>query len=331
MKVIIFSAHDYEKSYFEKLNEKNTHELFFVYNHLNTESAIMTKGFDCVCAFVNDKLDANILILLKNNGVKLIALRSAGFNHVDLNMAATLQLPVVRVPAYSPHAIAEHGVALLLTLNRKTHKAYNRSREFNFSLEGLVGFDLYGKTVGIVGTGKIGIEMAKIMHGFGCQILAYDKYPNTNLAFMKFVELDEIYQKSDIISLHIPLTKETHHLIDDSAFAKMKNNVIIINTSRGAIIDTKSLIDALKASRIKGAALDVYEEEENYFFADFSAKGIDDDNLARLLTFPNVIITGHQGFLTDEAIHNIVETTLNNITDYEKGLSLVNEVKLQKK
>lgn len=331
MKVIIFSAHDYEKSYFEKLNEKNTHELVFVYNHLNIESAIMTKGFDCVCAFVNDKLDANILTLLKNNGVKLIALRSAGFNHVDLNMAATLQLPVVRVPAYSPHAIAEHGVALLLTLNRKTHKAYNRSREFNFSLEGLVGFDLYGKTVGIVGTGKIGIEMAKIMHGFGCQILAYDKYPNTNLAFMKFVELDEIYQKSDIISLHIPLTKETHHLIDDSAFAKMKNNVIIINTSRGAIIDTKALIDALKASRIKGAALDVYEEEENYFFADFSAKGIDDDNLARLLTFPNVIITGHQGFLTDEAIHNIVETTLNNITDYEKGLSLVNEVKLQKK
>lgn len=331
MKVIVFSAHDYEKSYFEELNSKNGHDIFFVYNHLNEESAIMAKGFDCVCAFVNDKLDANVLHILKNNEIKLIALRSAGFNHIDLNAAAELQLPVVRVPAYSPHAIAEHGVALLLTLNRKIHKAYNRSREFNFSLEGLVGFDLYDKTVGIVGTGKIGLEMAKIMNGFGCHILAYDKFPNTSLDFMKFVSLEEIYEKCDIISLHIPLTKETHHMLNDNAFSKMKKNAIIINTSRGAIVDTKALIEALKSSKIKGAGLDVYEEEENYFFSDFSAKGIDDDNLARLLSFPNVIITGHQGFLTDEAIHNIVETTLNNISEFEKHLPLSNEVKIQKK
>ncbi|WGL59501.1 2-hydroxyacid dehydrogenase [Pigmentibacter sp. JX0631] len=330
MKVIVFSAHDYEKPYFSELNTVNNHELFFVYNNLNLESAIMAKGFDCVCAFVNDKLDAEILVKLKEIGIKLIALRSAGFNHVNLNAAFELNLPIVRVPAYSPHAIAEHGVALLLTLNRKIHKAYNRSKEFNFSLEGLVGFDLHGKTVGIVGTGKIGLEMAKIMHGFGCQILAYDKYPNTSLNYMQFVSLDEIYKKCDIISLHIPLTNDTHHLINESAFSCMKKNAIIINTSRGGIIDTKALIEALKTKTIKGAALDVYEEEENYFFSDFSGKGIDDDNLARLLTFPNVIVTGHQGFLTAEAIHNIVETTLNNISDFENKLPLINEVKIQK-
>lgn len=330
MKVILFSSHNYEKEYFDKINQTFKHKIEYVDSHLTPQTAIMAKGFDCICAFVNDLLNDETLNVLKELGVKLIALRSAGFNHVDLVSAEKFNLPVVRVPAYSPHAIAEHAVALLLTLNRKTHKAYNRSRDFNFSLEGLVGFDLYQKTVGLIGTGKIGIEMARIMNGFGCQVLAYDKFPDHSLDFIKFVPLKEIYQKSDVISLHVPLNKETHHLLNEEAFESMKKEAIIINTSRGGIVDSNALIYALKNNWIKGAALDVYEEEENYFFSDFSSQGIEDDNLARLLSFPNVLITGHQAFLTHEAISNIVETTLQNISDFESNKELKNAVKIAK-
>ena len=327
MNIIVFSCLNYEKDYFNEINKLFHNKIEFVESHLNPQTAVLAKGYECVCAFVNDTLNEKTLNILKENGVKLIALRSAGFNHVDLSAASKLNIPIVRVPAYSPHAIAEHAVALLLTLNRKTHKAYNRSREFNFSLEGLIGFDLYKKTVGIVGTGKIGIEMARIMLGFGCEVLAYDKFPDASLKNVKYVSLKEIYTNSDIISLHIPLNKETFHIINKNSFEQMKKNVILINTSRGAIIDTKALIFALKNNQIKGAALDVYEEEENYFFSDFSEHGINDDILARLLSFPNVIITGHQGFLTNEAITNIIETTLQNIKDFETNKELKNLVK----
>jgi D-lactate dehydrogenase len=327
MKVVIFSSHNYEKRYFEDLNKNFGHSLQFLETRLNSQTAFITKDFDCICAFVNDILNEKTITILKETGIKIIALRSAGFNHVDLNAAQKYQIPVVRVPAYSPHAVAEYAIAMLLTLNRKTHKAYNRSREFNFSLDGLVGFDLYKKTVGIIGTGKIGNVFADILTGFGSYVIAYDKYPNKNNKTITYVSLNELYEKSDIISLHVPLNKETFHLINDEAFSKMRKNVILINTSRGAIIETKALIHALKNNNIMGAALDVYEEEESYFFSDFSVQGIDDDNLARLLSFPNVLITGHQGFLTHEAISNIVTTTLKNISDFENGNELVNEVK----
>ncbi len=327
MKVVIFSSHNYEKKYFEEINKEFGHSLQFLDMHLNPQSAFIAKDYDCVCAFVNDILNEETITILKEVGIKIIALRSAGFNHVDLNTSQKYHIPVVRVPAYSPHAIAEHATAMLLTLNRKTHKAYNRSREFNFSLDGLVGFDLFKKTIGIIGTGKIGNVMSKIMAGFGCNVIAYDKYPDYGNKTVTYVSLNELYQHSDVISLHIPLNKESLHMINDVAFAKMKKDVILINTSRGAIIDTKALIKALKNNNTMCAALDVYEEEENYFFSDFSAQGIDDDKLARLLSFPNVLITGHQGFLTHEAISNIVKTTLQNISDFENGKELVNEVK----
>ena len=328
MKVIIFSSHNYEKKYFEEINKDFKHSLQFLDIHLTPQTAFIAKGFDCVCAFVNDLLNEETIKILKELDIKIIALRSAGFNHVDINTTQKYHIPVVRVPAYSPHAIAEHAVAMLLTLNRKTHKAYNRSREFNFSLDGLVGFDLYKKTVGIIGTGKIGIVMAKIMSGFGCNVIAYDKYPDHTNREVTYVSLNEIYQLSDVISLHVPLNKETLHMVNADAFTKMKKEVILINTSRGAIIDTKALISALKSNNLMAAGLDVYEEEENYFFSDFSAQGIDDDKLARLVSFPNVLITGHQGFLTHEAISNIVSTTLQNISDFENGKKLINEVKL---
>jgi D-lactate dehydrogenase len=324
MKLLVFSSKTYEKHYFNSINQKFKFDIKFLDIKLTPETALLAKGFECICAFVNDLLSPETIHALHQVGVKLIALRSAGFNHVNLATAKELGIPVVRVPAYSPHAIAEHTVALLLSLNRKIHKAYNRSREFNFSLEGLMGYDLYQKTVGIIGTGKIGQVMAKIMNGFGCRVLAYDKQPQPNLTYLNYCSLAEIYQKSDIISLHVPLTKETHHLINREAIQKMKPTVTLINTSRGAIIDTKALIYALKNNLIKGACLDVYEEEDNYFFSDCSEEGIADDNLARLLTFPNVLITAHQAFLTDEAMSHIVSTTLENILEYKNGTTLTN-------
>jgi D-lactate dehydrogenase len=261
--------------------------------------------------------------------VQLAALRSAGFNHVDLPAARAAGIRVVRVPEYSPYAVAEHAVALLLALNRKIHRAFNRVREANFSLDGLVGFDLHGKTAGLIGTGRIGAVMATILHGFGCHLLAADPRPDTALAGalgLRYVDAQDLYRQADVISLHVPLTAATRHMIDAGALASMKPGVVLINTGRGALIDTRALIDALKTGRVGAAGLDVYEEEERVFFRDLSDHVLQDDVLARLLTFPNVLITAHQGFLTREALHNIAETTLASIHAFERGEPLVNEV-----
>lgn len=331
MKVAVFNTHRFERNLFEEVSSQYTHEIQFFEPRLTEETASLATGFDVVCSFVNDCLNEAVLIKLKSMGVRLIALRSAGFNHVDLHAASRLGLTVVRVPAYSPYAVAEHAVALLMALNRKICKASARVHDLNFSLDGLVGFDLHGKTVGIIGTGKIGSVMAKIMLGFGCQIIAYDQYQNEELKNNKNViysTLEDLYKKSDIISLHAPLTKDTHHLINQHSLEKMKKGVMLINTGRGALIDAKALIDALKTGQIGAAGLDVYEEEENIFFQDLSEHILKDDTLARLMTFPNVLITAHQAFLTHEALHNIIETTLMNIEDFMNKKPLKNEVKL---
>jgi D-lactate dehydrogenase len=278
---------------------------------------------------VNDRLDAQALDVLRRSGVQLAALRSAGFNHVDLPAARAAGIRVVRVPEYSPYAVAEHAVALLLALNRKIHRAFNRVREANFSLDGLVGFDLHGKTAGLIGTGRIGAVMATILHGFGCHLLAADPRPDTALAGalgLRYVDAQDLYRQADVISLHVPLTAATRHMIDAGALASMKPGVVLINTGRGALIDTRALIDALKTGRVGAAGLDVYEEEERVFFRDLSDHVLQDDVLARLLTFPNVLITAHQGFLTREALHNIAEATLASIHAFERGEPLVNEV-----
>jgi D-lactate dehydrogenase len=273
---------------------------------------------------VNDRLDSEILKVIAGHGIKLIALRCAGFNNVDVPGAKELGITVVRVPAYSPYAVAEYAVGLILTLNRKLHKAYARVRDGNFSLEGLLGFDLHDRTVGIVGTGKIGIITAKILGGFGCQVLAYDKFPNAEAIasnLVTYVSLSELFSRSDIISLHCPLTPETHHLINGGAIEQMKTGVMVINTSRGALVDTEAIVQGLKSGKVGYLGLDVYEQEENLFFEDLSNQVIQDDIFERLLTFPNVVITGHQAFFTEDALKNIAETTLNNITDFqEKGV-----------
>ena len=331
MKVAFFDTHGFEKDAFEEANQVAGHEIHFFEPRLTDLTASLAQGFPCVCAFVNDKVNENTLKLLHSGGTKLIALRSAGFNQVDLKASKALGIKVVRVPEYSPYAIAEHVVALIQTLNRKTHRSFNRVREGNFSLNGLVGFDLHGKTIGIIGTGKIGKILARIMTGFGCQVLLHDLIPDSNLAkelVCRYTSLDEIYQQSDIISLHVPLTPETRHFIDERSFKKMKKGVMIINTGRGALIDTMALIKALKSGQVGNAGLDVYEEEEGVFFEDLSGKILNDDVLARLLTFPNVLITSHQGFLTQEALRNIAETTLQSISDFSRGQDLKNEVRL---
>lgn len=318
MKVAVFSAQQYEQDYLLQANA-GVHDLSFFAEHLNAHAIALAKGFDCVCCFVNDTLDATVLAGLAQFGVKLIALRSAGFNHVDLHAAKQHGLTVVRVPAYSPYAVAEHAVGLVLALNRKIHRAYNRIRENDFSLHGLMGFDCHGKTVGVVGLGKIGRVFAHIMQGFGCEVIAYDPYVDSTTAQITMVEFSELCQRSDIISLHCPLTHDSEHLIDAGALAKMKQGVMLINTSRGAIIDTKAVIAALKTQQIGYLGLDVYEEEGDLFFEDLSDKVIKDDVFARLQTFPNVIITGHQAFFTEEAVINIAETTLANITAFASG------------
>ncbi|MEW6057629.1 MAG: 2-hydroxyacid dehydrogenase [Bdellovibrionota bacterium] len=332
MKTAIFSAHKFEKPFFEQANKEFGHDLTFFEPRLNEQTAALAKGYDAICAFVNDQLNEKTLTRLKAQGARIIALRSAGFNHVDLDAAAMLGLPIVRVPEYSPYAVAEHAVGLLLALNRKIHRAYERVRESNFSLDGLVGFDIHGKTVGVIGTGKIGSVFARIMKGFGCRVLAYDVEPDAFLSKtygVEYVSLNELYQASDIISLHIPLTPKTNHLIDEPVFAKMKRGAILINTGRGALIDTRALILALKNGSLGAAGLDVYEEEEAVFFQDLSDKVLQDDVLARLLTFPNVLVTSHQAFLTCEALANIATTTLMNIKEFEKHHRLVNEVRAQ--
>lgn len=331
MKVAFFDTHEFEREFFNKENsEKSHHQITFFETRLTEQTANLAEGFSCVCAFVNDKMDKKIIRLLAEGGTKLIALRSAGFNHVDLAAAREYGITVVRVPEYSPYAVAEHAVSLILTLNRKVHRSYNRVRESNFSLNGLVGFDLHQKIVGIAGTGKIGAVLAKIMRGFGCQVLAYDRARSPELEKMgvEYVDLQELLKRSDIISLHVPLTPETKHLIDEEAISNMKPGVMLINTGRGALIDTRALIQGLKTGQIGYAGLDVYEEEEGIFFEDHSNHILQDDVLARLLTFPNVLLTSHQAFLTNEALRNIAQTTLNNISAFESQKELKNAVRM---
>ena len=332
MKIAFFSTRSYDRQFFNRMNADFQYQISYLEASLNPVTATLARNHDAVCVFVNDHLDAETVQALANNGVKVIALRCAGFNNVDLSAAAEHGLKVVRVPAYSPHAVAEHAVALLLTLNRKTHKAYNRVRESNFSLDGLVGFDLYQRTVGVVGMGKIGSVFAHIMLGFGCRVLAYDPVltgstDNQPGPTIEFCDLNTLYESSDIISLHCPLTESTRHLICENAIMKMKPGVMLINTSRGPIIDTPAVIRGLKQGIIGSLGIDVYEQEDDLFFADHSADVLLDDDIARLLTFPNVLITGHQAFFTENALKEIAHVTLENLRAFEAGESLANEVR----
>jgi D-lactate dehydrogenase len=328
MNVAVFSTKPYDRKYFEAVNETFDHELTFFEPRLTRSTVPLAKGSACVCVFVNDEIDAHVLLQLQRGGTQLVALRSAGFNHVDLESAQQLGMKVVRVPAYSPYAVAEHTIALLMALNRKTHRAYNRVREGNFSLDGLLGFDLNGLTVGIIGTGKIGEVTSRIFHGFGCQLLGYDIMVNDGCEElgMRYVELGELFQESDIISLHCPLTPDTYHLINAASISRMKRGVTILNTSRGALIDAQAVLVGLKSGQIGHLGLDVYEEEADLFFEDLSDQIIQDDVFARLLTLPNVVMTGHQGFFTEKALANIAETTLRNIRDIEMTGRSENEI-----
>jgi len=327
-KIAFFDSKPYDEASFKQTNENFGFDIRYYKGHLNKDNVLLTKGADVVCIFVNAVVNAGVIDELVNNGVKLIALRCAGFNNVDLK-AAKDRIKVVRVPAYSPYAVAEHTLALMLTLNRKTHKAYSRTREGNFSLNGLMGFDMFEKTAGIIGTGKIAKILMKILSGIGMKIVAYDLYPDFDFAKqynVEYTSLDELYKRSDIISLHCPLTKETEYIIDENSIAKMKDGVMIINTGRGKLIHTHALINGLKSKKIGSAGLDVYEEEGDYFFEDHSNIVMDDDILARLLSFNNVIVTSHQAFFTKEAMKSIAVTTLQNIQDFVDGKALVNEV-----
>lgn len=323
IKVAMFDTKPYDKTYFEKALPDNIKIKYFTAK-LDENTYPLCKGFDVVCAFVNDDLNSEVISGLYDFGVKLIAMRCAGFNNVDVK-SCYKKVHVVRVPSYSPEAVAEHAAAMLLTSARRIHKAYNRTRDFNFSLAGLEGFNLSGKTVGVVGTGKIGRAFISIMQGFKCNILAYDKFPS-QIDGVTFTDMDTLLSKSDIISLHCPLTEENFHLIDKTAIDKMKKGVVILNTSRGALIDAEDLLVGIKDRKIGAACLDVYEEESDLFFEDKSGHILGDDILARLLSMPNVIITSHQAFLTDEALSSIAQTTIKNITDFFDGKPLENEV-----
>lgn len=332
MQVAVFSTKAYDRSSLEAANVAHGHELMFFEPRLSGNTSALASGFPAVCVFVNDQVDATVLRDLRQQGTRLLALRCAGFNNVDLAVAHELDITVVRVPAYSPHAVAEHTVGLILALNRKIHRAYARVREGNFSLDGLLGFDLCHRTIGIVGTGRIGLIVAQILRGFGCNLLAYDVVPHpagTALG-VQYVSLEELYAKADIVTLHAPLTPDTYHMIDTSALERMQPGVMLINTSRGALIDTRAVIQALKSGRLGYLGLDVYEEEAELFFEDLSTQMIQDDVFSRLLTFPNVIITGHQGFFTAEALQNIAATTLANITAFERGQGTMHQVSIEK-
>jgi D-lactate dehydrogenase len=327
-KIAFFDTKPYDKESFNDLNKEYGFDIRYFRYHLTNDNVILAQDFDVVVIFVHDIINAEIINKLARFGVKLIALRCAGFNNVDLK-AALNKIKVVRVPAYSPNAIAEHTIALMLALNRKIHRAYFRTRDSNFTLDGLLGFDMYHKTAGIIGTGKIGKALIKILRGFEMNVLAYDKYEDEEYASQldfKYVSLDDLFSQSDIISLHCPLTKETEYIINKKNIGKMKSGVMIINTGRGKLIHTYDLIQGLKSGKIMAAGLDVYEEESEYFFEDLSNRILTDDILARLLTFNNVIITSHQGFFTKEAMHNIAQTTMQNIKDFVDGKKLVNEV-----
>lgn len=322
MKIAFFDTKPYDKPSFDKYGEQHGVEFKYFEAKLNEDTAELAHGFDGVCAFVNDTINAEVIDKLYALGVKVLALRCAGFNNVDMKHAYG-KLHVLRVPAYSPYAVAEHTMALLLTSIRRIHKAYIRSKDFNFSLSGLTGFDLYGKTVGVIGTGRIGRVFIDICRGFGMKVLAYDKFPAKEIEDgerVRYVELDEIFEKSDVISLHCPLTEETHHLINEDALGKCKKGVVLLNTSRGALVDAEALLAAIKSRKVGAACLDVYEEESDLFFEDNSGHIMEDDTLARLISMPNVIVTSHQAFLTEEALSNIAETTVQNIVDiFERG------------
>lgn len=331
-KIAFFSTKSYDEQSFNERNKEFGFEIKYFKGNLNKNNVILTQGVDAVCIFVNDVANEEVINALAENGVKLIALRCAGFNNVDLVAAARVGIKVVRVPAYSPYAVAEYTVALMLSLNRKIHRASWRTKDGNFSLHGLMGFDMRGKTVGVIGTGKIAKILIHILKGFGMNILAYDPFPDHNFAREEkilYVSLDELYHSSDIISLHCPLTEQTKYIINDYSISKMKDGVMIINTGRGQLIHTNALIEGLKNKKIGSAGLDVYEEEGDYFFEDKSDRIIDDDVLARLLSFNNVIVSSHQAFFTQEAMGNIATTTLQNLKDFMNDKPLVNEVKLQ--
>jgi D-lactate dehydrogenase len=330
VRIAVFSSRGYDRRFLDEANGRHWHDLTYLEARLDITTAPLAEGFEAVCPFVNDRLDAAVIAELARGGTRLLTLRSAGYNHVDLAAAAEHGLTVARVPAYSPYAVAEHTVALMLAVERQIPRAANRVRDGNFSLEGLLGFDLRNKRIGIIGTGKIGQIVARIMRGFGCSIRAYDPVRNEDVRDLgvRYEDLDTLLGECDVITLHCPLTPETHHIIDEAALRKVKPGVMIVNTSRGALIDTPAAIQALKDGRIGHLALDVYEEEEALFFEDLSDTGIQDDVFARLLTFPNVLITAHQAFFTEEALRNIAEATLGNATAFGEGRASGNELDL---
>lgn len=324
MKIAFFDTKPYDHIWFEPLSKEYGYSIQFFEHKLSADTVVLTKGYDAVCVFVNDQITAEVIEILYHNRVRLLALRCAGYNNVDFK-AAYKKLHVLRVPSYSPCAVAEHAAALLLSVNRKTYKAYVRTRENNFNINGLMGMDLRGKTAGVVGTGKIGRMFIEIMKGFGMKTVAYDPYPDAR-AEIEYLPLEQLLEKSDVISLHCPLTKDTKHMINKKSIATLKDGVILINTSRGGLIDTHALLDGLKRSKIGGAGLDVYEEEENYFFEDLSNEILADDDLALLLSMPNVLITSHQAFFTKEAMQQIAMVTMENIYAFDRQRALINEI-----
>lgn len=328
MKIAVFSTKRYDREFFLEANRDFGHELVFFEPRLTPATVRLAADFPGVCPFVNDVLDRSVIETLARTGLRVVAMRCAGFNNVDLDAAKACEVDVVRVPAYSPHAVAEHTVGLMLALNRRLYRAYARVRDGNFSLDGLLGFDLNGRTAGVVGTGRIGQVVCQILRGFGCRLLAYDmrKNPECKQLGAEYVDLDRLYAESDVISLHCPLTPDTRHLIDAAAIAKMKPGVMLINTSRGAIIDTRAVVNGLKSGAIGSLGIDVYEEEADLFFEDLSNQVIRDDVFARLVTFPNVLVTGHQAFFTRDALNQIARTTLQNISDVEAGRTCANRV-----
>jgi len=330
MRVAIFSTKQYDREYLDKANE--SHELVYFESSLSLKAIKLAEGFDAVCVFVNDPITRDVVHALSALGIRLIVLRCAGFNNVDIEETVRKHITVLRVPAYSPNAVAEHAVALILTLNRKTHKAYNRVREGNFSIERLAGFDIAGKTTGIIGTGKIGATFAGIMKGFGSKIIAHDLYPNKELISegIEYLSLEEVFTRSDIISLHCPLTPETNQMINRNTLKLMKKGAMLINTSRGKLVDTEAVIDALKEGRLGYLGIDVYEQEEKLFFKDLSEIIITDDKISRLMTFPNVLVTAHQAYFTENALTQIARVTIQNITDFETGsFNRQNEVTIE--
>jgi D-lactate dehydrogenase len=320
MKVLVYDSHSYDQTFLNAANQER-HELIYTATQLDAQTTALAAGYDAVCLFVNDHATAEVLERLHAAGVRMIAQRSTGYNNIDLEAAKRLGIAVMRVAYYSPYSVAEHAVALLMTLNRRIHRAFNRTREFNFRLAGLMGRDIHGSTVGVVGTGKIGAIFATIMKGFGCELLGYDVRENPECVALgvQYTSLDDLLARSDIVSLHVPLMKETRHLINAETLAKMKPSAFLINTSRGGLIDTEALIEAVQHNRLAGVGLDVYEEEEGKFFRDLSDRPMSDALLARLMTFPNVLVTGHQAFFTENAYTTIAETTIQNLSDFAEG------------